>query len=282
MTGRSHRSAGNSESAPGSDAAARADPWWTAYEATRSILHATTVPDVVDAVSRFVRKCEGRVVPGDEAPPGALPLDVSLGGRSPLLAVAEGATARRHLARFLPRVVEDARLAAGRIRHEERLATDATVDPLTGVLNRRGLARVVPRLSDGDAVVALDVDELDGVNQMHGTEGGDAVLTGFAQMIAEQARLDDRCGRTGGDEFVLTMRRTSVDGALALVRRMLARWQQIAPHPVTFSAGIANVDEGPPARALVRADRALSRAKQSGGNAVEVILSVDDADLPDR
>lgn len=280
MTTRRHESM--ADPAGGGDpgvSGSRPDPWWTAYEATRSMLHAVTIADISDAVRLFVRNSGGRIVRGDDAPPGSLPIDVSLGHPEPLLVAADTPAVRRHLARFLPRVVEDARLAAGRIQHEERLTTDATVDPLTGLLNRRGLARIVPRLTDADTIVAFDLDGLKEINDTYGHAAGDLLISRFAQMLIDHARLDDRCGRTGGDEFVVALRDAGVDGARALCDRMLAAWPALAPYPSTFSAGIANVDEGPPAKALIRADRALYRAKRQGGGAIEIILSVDDAGI---
>jgi DNA-binding transcriptional MerR regulator len=93
-----------------------------AYRATRVLLRARDGGPAVDALVGLVRELGGDVVPADEAPPHALPLDLSLGERAPLLAVAEPYTlARLQLERVLPTVVEDARHAVLVARRLESL-----------------------------------------------------------------------------------------------------------------------------------------------------------------
>jgi DNA-binding transcriptional MerR regulator len=95
-----------------------------AHEATRAFLRATTPGDVAAAVERFVVEVGGTVRRSDEGGEGALPLDVSLGVGAPVLAhAAEGSPARRRLEALLPVLVEDARLAAGRLRAGRRRRT---------------------------------------------------------------------------------------------------------------------------------------------------------------
>ena len=84
-----------------------------AYRATRSLLAIRTPDAAVEILVALVRELGGDVVPADEADEDALPLDLSLGERPPLLPVADPfSVSRLHLERCLPTVVEDARRAA--------------------------------------------------------------------------------------------------------------------------------------------------------------------------
>ena len=88
-----------------------------AYRATRSLLTIRTPGGAVDVLVALVRELGGDVVPADEAGEDALPLDLSLGERPPLLPVADPfSVSRLHLERCLPTVVEDARRAAATAR----------------------------------------------------------------------------------------------------------------------------------------------------------------------
>lgn len=95
-----------------------------AHEATRAFLRATTVGEVAAAVVRFVGDLGGTVRPARDGGSTSLPLDLSLGVDDPVLAHApEGSPARRRLEALLPILVEDARLAAGRLRADQSRAT---------------------------------------------------------------------------------------------------------------------------------------------------------------
>jgi DNA-binding transcriptional MerR regulator len=88
-----------------------------AHRATRAFLRATEPDDVAAAVVRFVTDVGGTVRPPQDGGDTALPLDLSLGVTTPVLAhAAAGSPARRQLEALLPVLVEDARLAAGRLR----------------------------------------------------------------------------------------------------------------------------------------------------------------------
>lgn len=113
----------------GAAPAERAQTWWAAtateeldalravHRATRAVLRATTPGEVAAAVARLVDDVGGTVHPAREGGETALPLDLSLGTGTPVLAHAPaGSPARRRLEALLPVLVEDARLAAGRLR----------------------------------------------------------------------------------------------------------------------------------------------------------------------
>jgi DNA-binding transcriptional MerR regulator len=84
-----------------------------AYRATRALLHITRADQAVDILVDLVAELGGQVVPAEEAPADALPLDLSLGLRPPMLPAADRySIARMQLERVLPTVAEDARRAA--------------------------------------------------------------------------------------------------------------------------------------------------------------------------
>jgi DNA-binding transcriptional MerR regulator len=92
-----------------------------AHEATRAFLRATTPSEVTAAVARFVHDVGGTVRPAGGRDDTSLPLDLSLGVDQPSLAHADaGSSARRRLEALLPLLIEDARLAAGRLRAKSR------------------------------------------------------------------------------------------------------------------------------------------------------------------
>jgi len=176
-----------------------------------------------------------------------------------------------------------ARDVSERHRREEDLIDEALTDPLTGLLNRRGLAaRVAPWLDEvraGKALtisaLALDIDFFKRVNDRHGHDGGDAVLRHLGQLLTKQFRRGDIVARLGGEEFVVLLRDASDESAKTLAERM----RHILEHaPVTWkdqtiavttsigvvsSAGLAEVEP-----LLHDADLALYRAKAEGRNRV--------------
>lgn len=92
-----------------------------AHAATRAFLRASSPDEVAAAVVRFVGAVGGTVQPAQDGGDVALPLDLSLGVDAPMLAHARaGSPARRRLEALLPVLVEDARLAAGRLRADSR------------------------------------------------------------------------------------------------------------------------------------------------------------------
>jgi DNA-binding transcriptional MerR regulator len=119
-----------------STAAEELDALRALHGATRAFLRATTPADVAAAVARFVEEVGGTVHPAEQGGRAALPLDLSLGATPPALAHAPvGSPARQRLEALLPVLVEDARLAASRLRADRgRRATgrSGTAGPGSG------------------------------------------------------------------------------------------------------------------------------------------------------
>ena len=152
------------------------------------------------------------------------------------------------------------------LRRTERLARQACIDELTGLVNRRMLTERLERVTAGDVLVLLDLDHFKQVNDTHGHAAGDAVLKAFAACLERIARNTDTLARFGGEEFALVLTGTREEGVRDLLRRLRADWAATSSL-TTFSAGMAvcTASDGP-GLLFDRADAALYRAKRSGRN----------------
>ncbi|MEO8693429.1 MAG: GGDEF domain-containing protein [Acidimicrobiales bacterium] len=214
----------------------------------------------------------GSLVPAADAGPDALPLDLSLGEGEPVLVEADPmSVARLQLERFLPRLIEDAREAVDLLRRNERLEDASKTDRLTGLANRRVLDLVLPRTTEG-AVILIDLDHFKQINDKAGHYAGDAVLADFGTMLRREVRDTDVCCRFGGEEFVIIAAGTTITQAVELTVRLRDAWVEVAPRPVTFSAGVAAITVAGAKEALEAADRALYRAKELGRDRTETEL----------
>ena len=146
------------------------------------------------------------------------------------------------------------------------LRGSANTDPLTGLLNRRGLREALKVATAADTVVLCDIDFFKAINDKYGHDEGDQVLAAFGALLEHSLRGDDVAARYGGEEFLLLLVGATPAAAVEVLARMRSRWGQTHP-TVTFSAGIATVtspDTVP--HAITDADAALYRAKQAGRN----------------
>ncbi len=114
-------------------------------------------------------------------------------------------------------------------RLHAHMGRQTILDPLTQLLNRRGLQeagdRELARFLRGAhdfAVVLLDIDHFKRLNDTFGHAGGDIVLRGTAALLEHRLRDGDIIGRLGGEEFVLLLPNTSPDEAKLLVERLRA------------------------------------------------------------
>lgn len=166
-----------------------------------------------------------------------------------------------------------------------RLERLASVDEMTGLLNRRALEEALRRDlaradRDGKAlsVLLLDVDHFKKVNDTWGHQSGDAVLTMIGDVLQRSLRTSDVAGRYGGEEFLCLLPATDAAGARIVAERLrIAMLERTVPAAgnfiqVSVSIGIGSV-RGPGCRtayeSLVRqADENLYRAKAEGRNRV--------------
>ena len=169
-------------------------------------------------------------------------------------------------------------------RLNQNLESIATMDGLTGILNRRGLEDaankmqgICKRINLSMAVLLIDIDHFKKVNDKHGHLYGDEVLRHLAATIAKILRTGDVVGRYGGEEFALFLPNTTEKDAMGLAERIrkgveaaVYKDDQISI-PTTISIGVADsVCAGYEFKGLLAAaDGALYGAKNSGRNRVK-------------
>jgi diguanylate cyclase (GGDEF)-like protein len=158
----------------------------------------------------------------------------------------------------------------------------AAADELTGLSTYRVLRERLAfeierskRSNESFAVLFLDLDRFKLVNDQYGHEAGNDILRGVAEEIKHAVRASDVAARYGGDEFVVILTRTDLDGAARVAEALRAGIEGIGRrlgYPaglITVSVGVAEFDLGEPeGDLLIAADRALYRAKAAGRNVV--------------
>lgn len=192
------------------------------------------------------------------------------------------------LAEQLERRAREVRTLTEQLEHAEK---EALLDPLTGLLNRRGLERRVrTHLSEGGdlrdgALLLADIDRFKHINDTHGHLFGDKVIRSIAQVLCANIKGRDIAARLGGEEFAAFLPQTSLAGATALAEQIRAGVaagrirrkdgdEQVGQ--VTLSVGVAVADAGDSLEQLIeRADQALYAAKAAGRNRVSVAASSD-------
>jgi diguanylate cyclase (GGDEF)-like protein len=166
-----------------------------------------------------------------------------------------------------------------------QLREQALRDPLTGLHNRRylfemapGLLELARRQASPLCVALMDLDHFKLLNDTYGHQAGDLVLQRFATLLTQILRRSDVICRHGGEEFVAVMPDIDVDGAQAVLARVLEAFQS---QPIesgrrrlpggSFSAGIALFPRHGHTleQLLTRADRGLYTAKNHGRARIE-------------
>jgi diguanylate cyclase (GGDEF)-like protein len=163
---------------------------------------------------------------------------------------------------------------------QDQLREQAERDWLTGLHNRRYLARELERLPteqrDGwFSLAVVDLDHFKSINDRFGHEIGDHVLVRVAALLCEVLRQPDLVVRSGGEEFLVLMPATEARAASACCERIRRRirdepWHAIAAGlALTASVGVASTDDPDQLTALARsADQRLYEAKRSGRDRV--------------
>ena len=170
-------------------------------------------------------------------------------------------------------------------RYTQTLLQMAATDPLTGALNRRSFTERAQaelgrakRYGRPSTLLAIDADRFKSVNDRYGHAGGDAVLKAFVEAVGTCLRPSDLLGRIGGEEFVVLLAETGIEGAEVAAERIRERVAGLEVESAadrirfTISVGVAAVGEGRDAlaNALERADVAVYSAKDLGRNRVVV------------
>lgn len=156
----------------------------------------------------------------------------------------------------------------------------AMSDPLSGLLNRRGLASACPPfLKEDEAVVLFDLDRFKMINDRFGHAVGDTVICVFADTMRAEGRSMDQKARLGGEEFAMVMRGVSPHQARDVAERISSAFSRIEiqtgeeePVRCTVSGGVAfgHPDGASLEDIISRADHALYRAKRSGRDRIVV------------
>jgi diguanylate cyclase len=167
----------------------------------------------------------------------------------------------------------------------ELALSQALIDSLTGLKNRRGFEQAVSELQlqrgglAGTALMIMDIDHFKVVNDRHGHVLGDKVLCAVANVLLANIKGRDVAARYGGEEFAVLLPETSLSGATALGQQICSLVAhghiqrsdgQSTVGEVTVSIGVAVARETEVFEKLFeRTDAALYRAKRAGRNRVE-------------
>ena len=163
----------------------------------------------------------------------------------------------------------------------QRLAREATTDPLTGLPNRHSfderfrqeIARH-KRAKHPLSIIICDLDRFREFNDTKGRTAGDGLLVTLADLFKERLRTHDLIWRWGGDEFLLLLPDTPLMGAVEVVESVRALVEEkaqleTAPNRVTLSAGVTNFNPNESQDdCLNRCNRLLEAAKEKGRNCV--------------
>ena len=165
------------------------------------------------------------------------------------------------------------------IKMESQLSELAIRDPLTDAYNRRHMNVCLEttieeiRRDFGPAcLIVLDVDYFKKINDEHGHSVGDKVLINLVSLLHKRKRKLDFVFRTGGEEFVLLLRNTSMRQAISFaenIRKAVEETELVNSKTITISLGVAEYQSGETEDAwLNRADENLYKAKHNGRNCV--------------
>ncbi|SEG55411.1 diguanylate cyclase (GGDEF) domain-containing protein [Bryocella elongata] len=169
-------------------------------------------------------------------------------------------------------------------RSEWDLMQQSIIDPLTAVLNRRGLEQALERelaryrrYHQELTLAILDLDHFKSVNDRYGHPAGDAILRGLADFLRKRLRRTDVLGRLGGEEFVLLFPYTDIGRSASLMEELcnnLRTCPDLLPGTdvcITASFGVTSTRERQELDGgdlLREADVALYEAKQNGRDRV--------------
>lgn len=156
-------------------------------------------------------------------------------------------------------------------KREKGLQDEANRDPLTGLLNRRGLQSAINSLRVSDypvAVCMFDLDNLKSINDTFGHNAGDQIIQAFSELIRQETRSNDVVCRYGGDEFVLLLRKiTDKEVIMKRITHICRKFKDCLadePFRVSCSAGIVlcEGEENLSAQFIERADQVMYHTKR--------------------
>jgi diguanylate cyclase (GGDEF)-like protein len=228
--------------------------------------------------------------------PGASPLEDAVGALDLVAPVVGDAAVGAIVIAGCPGNIAEERqyasmladLAANAIRKAEVIVSaeaEASVDPLTGLFNRRYLAlwfereiRQARNYSQPLSLLLFDIDHFKKVNDTHGHAAGDLVLKRIAEIVKSSTRSSNLVARFGGEEFAVVMTAADKEQARRCAESLREAIEgagfRVPGHPaplnVSISGGVASFPaDGESVSELIdAADAALYRAKHEGRNRV--------------
>lgn len=168
--------------------------------------------------------------------------------------------------------------------HYHEAVLHSFTDPLTSLGNRAAYDKAIRREIDFAkrhhtcfSLLMIDIDHFKRINDQYGHPAGDSVLMKLGKLMTQLNRSTDPVFRYGGEEFVIILNYTSLDGAKFVAERLRQQIEhadfiyQSIKIPVTISVGITHFQaDDLPEKLLKKADMALYEAKKSGRNKIFV------------
>jgi two-component system cell cycle response regulator len=159
------------------------------------------------------------------------------------------------------------------------LEYQANHDPLTGLLNRTAFNKIFDlelkrdiRYNHSVSLILYDIDDFKKVNDTYGHNIGDEVLKNIAKISTENVREHDSITRWGGEEFIVLLPETDIDGATQVaqkIRESIEEYEDSETPQITSSFGVVQLEyEDTKESFIKRADDALYEAKKTGKNKV--------------
>jgi diguanylate cyclase len=200
-----------------------------------------------------------------------------------------GTAAMKDSADALQQQVAASQSEIARLRADlDRARDEALLDPLTGILNRKGLDQKIDALLQHaplagrlHCLLLFDIDHFKQVNDVHGHVMGDRVIQGLGEILRHSISGDLQCAaRYGGEEFAIVLPNATLADAQAVAEqvrlrakamRIRKRNTQEVLFSITISGGVASVHTGDDTAALIaRADGALYESKHGGRDRISV------------
>jgi diguanylate cyclase (GGDEF)-like protein len=182
---------------------------------------------------------------------------------------------------LLRSLAAQATLALENVELHMQVSRQAVTDELTGLANHGRFQDLlsaeieqVRRYHHPVGLIMLDIDDFKSVNDTYGHQQGDVVLTHVARVPHESSREADTAARYGGEEMVLVLPHTDLEGSYAIAERVrsaiaelrIPRLDQKGVLRVTASLGVAASSDGDKDSLITDADAALYSAKRDGKN----------------
>lgn len=168
---------------------------------------------------------------------------------------------------------------------DQNLEASAREDSLTSLIERRFLAPIMQnetqmamKTQSPYSVMMIDVDNFKSVNDIHGHQAGDAVLSSIGHILKHSLRVTDYAFRYGGEEFLILMPETPASNAIRAADKLLDKVRNASitldngRHlKVSVSIGIAQFDKHPDFEQVIKhADEKLYEAKHNGKDRYEI------------